>query len=225
MFSGALVNSVFLVSLCLGMVIEVVERLIETEEIKEPKFLLLVGCIGLLINLIGLFVFGHSHSHNLPNVAEEDDDDDDDQVENQEAIKLMLAKENAASNGGQHNDEQVAVIVEPARNSEIKQKKGDSDKVAKKKPTKCHILCNTLTFKVRIFQLNVCNSQRSQHEYESSVFACASGRSGLSDCNNQRTAECVSGQVEHTQEHHNLHRSGSNSHSYLFDSSFGDPIA
>jgi hypothetical protein len=42
--------------------------------------LLIVGSIGLFINLIGLVIFGHAHSHNIPAViaAEDDDDDDDD---------------------------------------------------------------------------------------------------------------------------------------------------
>lgn len=74
---GGLVNSVFLVSLCLGMLLEAVERLFETKEIEDPKLLLVVGLIGLAINLLGLFIFGHAHSHTLPKVIDEGDQSDD----------------------------------------------------------------------------------------------------------------------------------------------------
>lgn len=74
---GGLINSVFLVSLCLGMLIEAIERLFETKEIEDPKLLLIVGLIGLGINLLGLFIFGHAHSHSLPKVVDDDDQSDD----------------------------------------------------------------------------------------------------------------------------------------------------
>lgn len=62
---GALFNGVFLISLCLSITIEAIQRFFDIEEIKNPKLLLLVGGIGLLINVIGLVVFhdGHGHSH------------------------------------------------------------------------------------------------------------------------------------------------------------------
>lgn len=63
---GPLINSVFLVSLCLGIVIEAVERLFEPQTLMDIDLLLYVGIIGLLINLAGLFLFGHGHSHNVP---------------------------------------------------------------------------------------------------------------------------------------------------------------
>lgn len=57
--------------------VEAVERLIEQREINEPKLLFIVGFIGLTINVIGLFIFGHAHSHNLPSIPNEDDSDSD----------------------------------------------------------------------------------------------------------------------------------------------------
>lgn len=74
---GGLINSVFLVSLCLGMALEAVERLFETREIEDPKLLLIVGLIGLTINIVGLFIFGHAHSHGLPKIDINDDNSDD----------------------------------------------------------------------------------------------------------------------------------------------------
>ncbi|CAF0718100.1 unnamed protein product [Brachionus calyciflorus] len=60
---GGLINSVFLVSVCLGMFVEAIERFFEPKQIEDPKLMLIVGSIGLGINLVGLFIFGHAHSH------------------------------------------------------------------------------------------------------------------------------------------------------------------
>lgn len=75
---GPLINSIFLASICLSMVIEAVKRLIKTEEIEDVNLLLYVGITGLLINLIGLFLFGHGHghSHSVPKFEEADSDEE-----------------------------------------------------------------------------------------------------------------------------------------------------
>lgn len=61
---GALVNAVFLVALCFSILVEALKRLVEFEEVNNPKLLLIVGGAGLLVNVIGLFLFhDHGHSH------------------------------------------------------------------------------------------------------------------------------------------------------------------
>ncbi|GFQ90425.1 zinc transporter 1 [Trichonephila clavata] len=61
---GALVNSVFLVALCFSIFVESLKRFYKPEEIHEPLLILYVGSFGLLVNVIGLFLFhGHGHSH------------------------------------------------------------------------------------------------------------------------------------------------------------------
>lgn len=54
---GALVNAVFLVALCFSITVEACKRFIEVEEIHDAKLLVVVGAVGLLVNLIGLFLF------------------------------------------------------------------------------------------------------------------------------------------------------------------------
>ena len=49
---GALVNSVFLVALCFSIFVESVKRFLDPEEIKDPKLILIVGGVGLGINLV-----------------------------------------------------------------------------------------------------------------------------------------------------------------------------
>ncbi|XP_060557113.1 proton-coupled zinc antiporter SLC30A1-like [Ruditapes philippinarum] len=61
---GALVNSVFLIALCFSILVEALKRLVEIEKIENPKLLLIVGGVGLLINFLGLALFhNHGHSH------------------------------------------------------------------------------------------------------------------------------------------------------------------
>lgn len=63
---GALVNAVFLVALCFSIFIEALKRLVILEEIENPILVLIVGVIGLVVNLFGMFLFhqtGHGHSH------------------------------------------------------------------------------------------------------------------------------------------------------------------
>ncbi|KAL8742762.1 MAG: hypothetical protein Q9190_004810, partial [Brigantiaea leucoxantha] len=63
---GALVNGVFLVALCLSIFLDAIQRFIEPQTVSNPRLVLIVGCFGLLSNILGLFLFhehGHSHSH------------------------------------------------------------------------------------------------------------------------------------------------------------------
>ncbi|XP_063040321.1 proton-coupled zinc antiporter SLC30A1-like [Engraulis encrasicolus] len=66
---GALVNAVFLTALCFTILLEAVERYTVPHEIENPRAVIWVGAAGLLVNLLGLFLFhehaghGHSHSH------------------------------------------------------------------------------------------------------------------------------------------------------------------
>lgn len=54
---GALVNAVFLVALCFSIFVESLKRFYTPEEIHDPVLILYVGTIGLLVNIIGLFLF------------------------------------------------------------------------------------------------------------------------------------------------------------------------
>jgi len=62
---GSLFNSVFLSSMCLSMAVEAVKHLFEPHPLKDINLILYTGIIGLIINLLGLLVFGHGHSHGV----------------------------------------------------------------------------------------------------------------------------------------------------------------
>ncbi|XP_037076716.1 zinc transporter 1-like [Pollicipes pollicipes] len=61
---GALVNSVFLIALCFSIFVESLKRFYEVEKIHSPQMILVVGVLGLVVNVIGLALFAnHSHGH------------------------------------------------------------------------------------------------------------------------------------------------------------------
>ena len=61
---GALVNGVFLIALCLSIFLEAIQRFVEPQEVTQPQIIFVVGCAGLVSNLMGLVLFhDHGHSH------------------------------------------------------------------------------------------------------------------------------------------------------------------
>ncbi|KAJ6262875.1 Zinc/cadmium resistance protein [Drechslerella dactyloides] len=61
---GAFFNGVFLLALSVSIFLQSIERFIAIEEIKDPKLVLIVGCIGLTLNLISAF-FLHDHEEEV----------------------------------------------------------------------------------------------------------------------------------------------------------------
>jgi len=58
--------------------LEALTRFIDPPEITNPKLILIVGCLGLLSNIVGFFVLGgHGHSHGHEEHAHGDDHGDD----------------------------------------------------------------------------------------------------------------------------------------------------
>lgn len=54
---GALVNAVFLCALCFSILVESVKRFYKPEFIHDAPLIMIVGLSGLLVNVIGLFLF------------------------------------------------------------------------------------------------------------------------------------------------------------------------
>jgi solute carrier family 30 (zinc transporter), member 5/7 len=63
---GGFVNGILLLFIALYVTVESIQRIIDPPEIDGP-YLLLVSCIGLVVNIIGILFFhdshGHSHTH------------------------------------------------------------------------------------------------------------------------------------------------------------------
>ena len=65
-----MINAVFLLSLCFIIFIESIKKFIDKEVVEEPWNVLIVGIIGLVMNLFGLCLFhgdgtAHGHSHGV----------------------------------------------------------------------------------------------------------------------------------------------------------------
>ncbi|GAA5938858.1 hypothetical protein JCM3775_003147 [Rhodotorula graminis] len=71
---GALINGVFLLALCFSIGMEAIARFVNYSEVTNPQLITVVGCAGLVSNIVGLFLFhdhgghshgggGHGHSH------------------------------------------------------------------------------------------------------------------------------------------------------------------
>ena len=54
---GALVNAVFLCALCFSILVESIKRFYSPETVHEARLIFGVGLSGLVVNLIGLFLF------------------------------------------------------------------------------------------------------------------------------------------------------------------------
>ena len=65
---GALVNAIFLMALCFSLVVNALERLADPYASAATLFansqaIVIVGGVGLIFNMFGMFLFGHGHSH------------------------------------------------------------------------------------------------------------------------------------------------------------------
>ncbi|KAK6341666.1 hypothetical protein TWF696_008735 [Orbilia brochopaga] len=61
---GAFFNGVFLLALAVSIFLQSIERYISIQEVDNPKLILVVGCVGLTLNLISAF-FLHDHEEEV----------------------------------------------------------------------------------------------------------------------------------------------------------------
>jgi len=54
---GGLINGVFLMSVVLFIYMQTIERLFEPRPVEQPLMVLGAGVMGLIVNVIGLFMF------------------------------------------------------------------------------------------------------------------------------------------------------------------------
>jgi zinc transporter 1 len=61
---GAFFNGAFLLALGLSISLQSIERFISIERVGNPKLVLIIGCVGLTLNIISaLFLHEHDHDH------------------------------------------------------------------------------------------------------------------------------------------------------------------
>ena len=65
----------FLVALCVSIFLDAIKRFFQPEKVSNPKLVFIVGCCGLVFNIMGLFLFhDHGHSHGGEEHVHEDSD-------------------------------------------------------------------------------------------------------------------------------------------------------
>ena len=95
---GGLINSVFLLSTCLYLAIEVIQKFVELSQIggsnpvldNDINMVLIVGGCGLGINLIGIALFHHHHDHGDNHGHDHHNHDHDHQVIDHNKMALLL---------------------------------------------------------------------------------------------------------------------------------------
>ncbi|KAF7969509.1 hypothetical protein HWV62_27216 [Athelia sp. TMB] len=60
---GAFFNGVFLLALALSIFLQSLERFINIEAVEDPSSMLIVGSVGLAMNLLSAGIVGHDHGH------------------------------------------------------------------------------------------------------------------------------------------------------------------
>lgn len=112
---GALINGVFLVALCLSIFLEAIQRLVEPQEVSNPKLVLIVGCFGLASNVLGLFLFhDHGHSHGGHSHGEEGHSHDE-----LSAAEAGKANGHTHAHGEEHDHEHAAVADESGNVADV----------------------------------------------------------------------------------------------------------
>ncbi|KAL9710914.1 hypothetical protein Ac2012v2_005454 [Leucoagaricus gongylophorus] len=73
--TGAFFNGAFLLALALSVFLQSIERFVHIERIEEPFLVLVIGCVGLTLNIISALVVhdhhghgGHSHGYQTPSI-------------------------------------------------------------------------------------------------------------------------------------------------------------
>ncbi|KAK5188889.1 hypothetical protein LTR47_010856 [Exophiala xenobiotica] len=70
---GAFFNGVFLLALGVSILLQSIERFVALQHVENPKLVLIVGCIGLTLNIISAS-FLHEHEHEPPATGAFEDD-------------------------------------------------------------------------------------------------------------------------------------------------------
>ncbi|ODH48535.1 hypothetical protein GX48_05297 [Paracoccidioides brasiliensis] len=78
---GAFFNGVFLLALGVSILLQSIERFISLEKVDKPELVLIIGCVGLTLNIISAsFLHEHDHGHGNADVANVESDAENDRT-------------------------------------------------------------------------------------------------------------------------------------------------
>lgn len=126
---GALVNAVFLLALCFSIFVEAIKRLFEPHQIEEPLNVLIVGIVGLVVNIIGIFMFhghasveGHSHARPVPLDLDEEEAEFQHLAAEAHSISVLQANETSPNSAAQAS--KMPLVQSPNSKPSAKKKSG-----------------------------------------------------------------------------------------------------
>ncbi|XP_036397585.1 zinc transporter 10 isoform X2 [Megalops cyprinoides] len=116
---GALANAVFLAALCFCISVEALQRLARPEAIADPGLVLVVGALGLAVNVVGLFIFqdfsccrGGRRRRRQENCARAQQMTEKEAGENGEAGAPVLNEDNPGETGQEKQGQPLNIRVE-----------------------------------------------------------------------------------------------------------------
>lgn len=94
---GAFFNGVFLLALGVSIFLQAIERFTAIEKVHNPKLVLILGCVGLVLNVVSVTIL-HEHEHDVEIAAQADP--------RSRAPSETLSSTNVASAHDEHRHEQ-----------------------------------------------------------------------------------------------------------------------
>lgn len=110
----------FLVALCLSIFLEAIQRFVEPQHVSNPKLVLIVGCLGLASNILGLTLF-HDHGHSHGDEADHSRPEDEVQAAEEghgHAVVDNTTRDAADEHGNVEDILPQTAVAEYRRNSE-----------------------------------------------------------------------------------------------------------
>ncbi|KAI1799050.1 putative cation diffusion facilitator family metal ion transporter [Daldinia bambusicola] len=105
---GAFFNGVFLLALGVSIFLQSIERFISVEHVENPKLVLIMGCVGLALNIISATLLhehhghdhgGHSHSHSPIEDNEHAESHEHDHNHNHDNVEIGRQSVEASAGG------------------------------------------------------------------------------------------------------------------------------
>ncbi|KKZ59866.1 CDF family cation efflux system protein [[Emmonsia] crescens] len=104
---GAFFNGVFLLALGVSIILQSIERFIALERVEKPELILIIGCVGLTLNIISaFFIHEHAHGHDHHHHG---DGHDADTEHDQTTIRIELDNHENAHENHRHSNNSNSV--------------------------------------------------------------------------------------------------------------------
>ncbi|XP_069810927.1 calcium/manganese antiporter SLC30A10 isoform X1 [Dendropsophus ebraccatus] len=127
---GAMCNAVFLTALCFTILVDSILRLAKPEKIDNPELVLIIGALGLGVNIVGLLVF-QDYGRCMRFLCGRKDQEDQEEAKKASNDRLNVTPFQAeGSQGSESLDNNLAGDYIDEQDSDLEEEKGKSGKNA-----------------------------------------------------------------------------------------------